>query len=163
MAGVKGISRHQFVPNKYTAFLQKVDVKGFNPLVCWVFLGAGKGNGYGSVTVAGKQISAHRRAYELFCGPVRKGLDVCHTCDNRWCVNPDHLFVGTRKTNMEDCIAKGRTAGGNRKYLTESQVQEIHRRLKSGMSMRRISQQMDVNYGTVSAIKRGVSYNVVSK
>lgn len=151
---------HQFIPNKYTAFLQKVDTQGFNPNACWVFTGAGKGNGYGNVNVDGKQISAHRRAYELFCGSVPEGFDVCHTCDNRWCVNPDHLFVGTRKENMEDCMSKGRTDGGNRKHLTENRVQEIRRRLKLGMSPRRISQQMDVNYHTVTAIQRGASYVV---
>jgi hypothetical protein len=149
---------HQFVPNKYTAFLQKVDTKGFDPNACWVFMGAGKGNGYGHVTVDLKQITAHRRAYELFCGPVPDGLDVCHSCDNRWCVNPDHLFVGTRLENMEDCKSKRRTAGGTRKHLTERQIQEIRRRLLGGVPPRLVAQHLDVSYGTVTAIMRGDSY-----
>jgi hypothetical protein len=151
-------SQHAFIANKFTAFLQKVDSKGFDPLECWAWGGAGKGNGYGNVTVDGKQMGAHRRSYELFCGEIPEGEEVCHTCDNRWCVNPDHLFTGTRLENMADCKSKGRTAGGNRKHLTESRVQEIRRRLNAGVSPRRISIQMDVSYGTVTAIKEGRSY-----
>lgn len=155
---VKSDSGHAFNPNRYTIFLQKVDTNGFDPLVCWNFHGAGKGNGYGNVTVNGKQIGAHRHAYELFCGAVPSGSDVCHSCDNRFCVNPDHLFIGTRKENMEDCKSKGRTAGGTRKHLKENQVQEIRRRLSLGMSPRLISAQMDVNYGTITGIQRGSMY-----
>jgi DNA-binding CsgD family transcriptional regulator len=64
---------------------------------------------------------------------------------------------------MEDCQSKGRAAGGNRKHLTEAQVQEIRRRLNGGMSPRIISQQMDINYGTISSIRRGDSYGWISQ
>lgn len=154
----RGISRHEFIPNEYTAFLQKVDPKGFDPMQCWPWIGAGKGNGYGHCTVDRKQTTAHRRAYELFCGEIPEGLDVCHTCDNRSCVNPDHLFLGTRQENMDDCKAKGRTDGGTRKHLTERTVQEIRRRLASGHAPRKIAIQMDVNHSTVVSIKEGKSY-----
>lgn len=150
--------QHAFIPNPYTAFLQKVDVRNFDPSSCWLWRGAGKGNGYGHVTVDQKSMTAHRRAYELFCGGIPDGLDVCHSCDNRWCVNPDHLFLGTRQVNMDDCKSKGRTAGGTRKHLTERQVQEIRRRLYGGMSARLIAETMDINYHTITAIMRGESY-----
>jgi hypothetical protein len=112
--------------------------------------------------VNGAQISAHRRAYELFCGAVPDGMDVCHTCDNRWCVNPDHLFPGTRQANMDDCVSKGRAAGGNRKHLTERQVQEIRRRLLVGEAKRKIANQMDVNHSTIDSISKGTSYGRIA-
>ncbi len=59
---------------------------------------------------------------------------------------------------MQDMKAKGRGAGGNRKHLKENQVQEIRRRLGAGHEPRKIANQMDVNYGTVTAIKEGRSY-----
>lgn len=149
--------------NTYTRFLKLVDHKGFDPVPCWPWLGAGKGNGYGHLTVGYENIPAHRRSYELFCGPVAAGHDVCHACDNRWCVNPDHLFVGTRQTNMSDCKAKGRTDGGRRKHLPEKTIQEIRRLANAGVSKKLISIKFDINYGTVTAICGGRSYGRVSQ
>lgn len=148
-----------FIPNIYTSFLQKVDTAGMDPQKCWAWLGGGKGNGYGFFRGEG----AHRKSYEMFCGEIPPGADVCHSCDNRWCVNPDHLFVGTRADNMADCKTKGRTDGGTRKHLKEATVQEIRRRLIAGVDPRKIANMMDVNYGTVTAIKRGASYERVGQ
>lgn len=144
--------------NKHTAFLRHVNTHSFDPEVCWEWLGAGNGNGYGAVNVRGVKATASRRSYELFCAPVPAGMDVCHSCDNRWCVNPDHLFVGTRSENMADMRAKGRGVAGCRKHLKEATVQEVRRRLNQGVSMRRISDSLNVNYATVTSISRGDSY-----
>lgn len=152
-----------FIPNIYTRFLSKVETSGFDANQCWPWLGAGKGNGYGNFNMNGEYRSAHSAAYELFVGPVRDGLEVCHSCDNRFCVNPDHLFLGTRVDNMQDMHSKGRGAAGCRKHLKEFQVQEIRRRLISGHSARQIANQMDVNYHTVTAIKEGRSYVGIGK
>ena len=146
------------IPNKYTRFFSKVNAGDFNHKKCWPWTGAGKGNGYGNVRLGKRNVAAHRYAYEIMVGPVPDGMDVCHTCDNRWCVNPDHLYVGTRKQNMTDCRNRGRAAGGNRKHLKEVDVQEIHRRLNAGMSPRQVAETMDVNYSTVSSIQKGNSY-----
>jgi len=139
-------------------FLRKVNVAGFDTRECWAWTGCGKGNGYGHMSYRGKNDGAHRVSYQLFVGPIPEGIDVCHSCDNRWCVNPYHLFVGTRRQNMEDMKHKGRGARGARKHLKEAQVQEITRRLKAGVSRRTISETMDVNYSTIGAIARGKSY-----
>lgn len=136
------------------AFLRLVNTHGLNEAVCWEWLGAGKGNGYGHTS----QGPAHRVSYSLFVGPVPSGMDVCHICDNRWCVNPKHLFVGTRAANMADMKHKGRGAGGHRKHLREETVQEIRRRLAAGTPPKIIAKSMDIGYATVTAIKEGRSY-----
>lgn len=140
--------------NKVTAFFQKVETNGFDPNKCWPWTGTGKGNGYGHTSRG----PAHRVAYKMLVGPIPTGMEVCHRCDNRWCVNPDHLFVGTRSENMQDMKLKGRGAGGNRKHLKEHQVQEIRRRLNAGVRPAVIAESMDVNYETVNQIKSGKSY-----
>lgn len=76
---------------------------------CWIWKNC-LSEGYGSFRRywGGKTERAHKAAYEAFIGAVPDGLDVCHTCDIRCCCNPNHLFVGTRKDNMQDASKKGR-------------------------------------------------------
>lgn len=157
------VSMRKHIKNKYARFLSKVSVRDFASDECWQWTGATKGNGYGHLSLERKSVPAHRAAYMLFVGEIPEGSDVCHTCDNRSCVNPDHLFIGTRKQNMEDMSAKGRGAGGARKHLTEANVQEIRLRLASGHSPRKIANSMRVNYSTVVAIKAGRSYVGIGK
>lgn len=74
---------------------------------CWIWDTQQK-HGYGQLRAFGKLYRAHRFSYELHFGPIPEGLFVCHKCDNPPCVNPDHLFLGTAKDNIQDMIAKGR-------------------------------------------------------
>lgn len=79
---------------------------------CWLWTGATTKRGYGVLKNQQRQRMAHRIAYELFRGPLPTGLDVCHKCDTPSCVNPNHLFLGTRKDNMQDAVAKDRVRRG---------------------------------------------------
>lgn len=78
---------------------------------CWPWVGpwvGGKGFPYGHMRIKGKMFKAHRLMYEYFYGVSPGELKVLHRCDNPKCVRPSHLFLGTQKDNVRDCIAKGR-------------------------------------------------------
>lgn len=97
----------------YKAFYSKVkEVNG-----CWEWQGAVSGPGYGQTRFFGKSFAAHRVSYEIAYGAIKKGLFVCHKCDNRKCVNPNHFFLGTAKDNTLDMLSKGRHySAGKPKY-----------------------------------------------
>lgn len=75
---------------------------------CWLWTGASRGRGYGGIRVGGVTKLAHRVSYEAFVGPIPVDMFVCHKCDTPQCVNPKHLFVGSRSDNMIDALSKGR-------------------------------------------------------
>lgn len=79
----------------------------FDATDCWYWRGSHTKLGYGVITAAGEK-RAHRAAWVLWNGSIPKGMNVLHKCDVRCCVNPDHLFLGTHKDNMQDMTSKGR-------------------------------------------------------
>lgn len=84
---------------------------------CWLWIGATGPGGYGNFAVLnGIFTTSHRFALQIATGEEGIGLEACHHCDVRPCVNPDHLFWGTRSENCQDVVRKGRNPYSNRTH-----------------------------------------------
>lgn len=144
---------------KPVRFLKQADTRDLDPDICWIWTGAVNSNGYGRFTDKNRNILAHRVSHELFVGPIPKGKNVCHSCDNRMCVNPHHLWLGSQSENLRDAIAKGRhstpdTRGernGNRR-LSQSDVDCIRAMHGGGQRKYRIAATYGVSPSTVGDI-----------
>lgn len=102
---------------------------------CWPWQGCLSADGYGRFSVCGKNKNAHRVMWVMAFGEIPDGLCVCHTCDNRRCVNPLHLFLGTNAENTADKVAKGRQCLGEkngRSKLTGPEVLRMRERWDVG-------------------------------
>lgn len=111
--------------------------------------------GYGKFSGYSTSDKAHRRAYELFVGAIPTGLHVLHRCDNRKCVNPEHLFVGTAADNVTDMDSKGRR--GSRSRLTHKDAEKIKNLLASRYSQTKVAAMFGVDQTTISRVKTGVT------
>ena len=112
------------------SFWNRVDKLGpVHPIYgqCWIWVGSLRSDGYGVIVVEGVQVPAHRFSWELHFGQLGKEF-VCHHCDNKSCVNPNHLFLGDAKANADDLVSKGLQVRGERhgrSLLTEWDVLSI--------------------------------------
>ena len=112
-------------------FFEKVE-RAEQPNACWLWMAAIGTGGYGRIGVGRKLQTASRLSWELIHGPIPDGLQVLHRCDERRCVSPFHLFLGTQQDNINDCHRKGRALkargedAGSAK-LTAEQVLQIRR------------------------------------
>ena len=107
-------------------------------------------------------IGAHRYSYELAYGPIPDGLCCCHRCDNPQCINPEHLFLGTRSDNLQDAVRKGRMAHGETQgnsKLTEVDVRAIREDKVSTGSI--LGEKYGVHPNTIYAIKKGLTWKHV--
>lgn len=86
---------------------------------CWLWAGCTEASGYGRARFQGKTRRVHVIAYTLAHGPVPAGAVVRHTCDNRACMNPAHLIIGTQSDNVQDMLARGRNRGPGCKGRTD--------------------------------------------
>ena len=98
------MGRLMTVPERVASIKNRTRLDG----QCWTYLGAKNEFGYAQTYYRGQRWMVHRLMYSLLVGPIPTGADLCHTCDNPACVNPDHLWPGTRQENMIDCVEKGR-------------------------------------------------------
>ena len=114
--------------NTINLFWANVDKKDIGE--CWNWLAGCSGNGYGSFRFNGRAIGAHRIAWVIANGlPLEYGYEVCHSCDNKRCCNPAHLFNGTHKDNMSDMARKGRQSC---RKLSADDIAEIRMKYKRG-------------------------------
>jgi HNH endonuclease len=100
---------------------------------CWLWTASNTGT-YAQIWNGLKLISVHVFSYEVFIGPISPGLNVCHTCDNKLCANPMHLFLGTYTDNMQDAKTKSHTSSGEKNgnhKLTEETVRAIRNDTRS--------------------------------
>ena len=127
---------------------------------CWNYTGPLDTDGYGQIGQQkdGKYFSyrIHRLAYEAWVGPIPDGLLVCHTCDNRRCFNPEHLFTGTRTDNHTDMENKQRQPRGE-SHKNHVITEEVVRGLRSGSlkPSKQLALQLGCNYYHLYAIKNG--------
>ena len=120
---------------------------------CWEWIGCKDGSGYGLISLNGKMVKTHRLAWELTYGSIPNGLFVCHHCDNPACINPEHLFLGTNKDNMQDKIKKGRRNGGGpakgerngAAKISCKDAVEIRRLHENGLSGRKIADKFGIS------------------
>lgn len=116
---------------------------------CWLWLG-NVCKGYGRVHYNGRRQAAHRVSYELTYGPPGEHFFVCHRCDNTHCVNPQHLFLGTQKDNMQDWARKGKNVLANDPSLWSGGVhmkRPEYRQLAANRQIRRFQN------GTITSVR----------
>ena len=150
---------------RFENFINKTDS-------CWIWSGMINPGGYGIIVKEfekrngrrnQKKLLAHRISYEIYKGQIPKELCVCHQCDNRKCVNPDHLFLGTIAENIQDMTNKGRRAFGDKvankgeknpsAKLTRIDVNKIKSLYAEGnLSQQKIGRMFNVSQRTVSLI-----------
>ena len=143
-------------------FWEKVDKSG----ECWIWTACTDGHGYGVMSVPGGYTKAHILSYRMHVGEIPRGLCVLHKCDNPRCVNPDHLFLGTRRDNALDRDRKGRVAHGESHYaakLTNKQVREIRERWDAGgVRIIELARDYGVNDGNIEQIVKRKTWRRVS-
>lgn len=131
---------------------------------CWNWIGTITKDGYGHIEIDGKVRRAHRVSWEFSYGPIERGLMVLHKCDNRACVRPDHLFLGTNDDNMRDMRLKGRSAPVAHDYRGERNpnvrlTTEQAARVKHGNERAcDLAREFGVPHATVHSIRRGKNW-----
>ena len=138
---------------------------------CWIWKGARLMNGYGVVSLCGNRLTAHRASWFIAHGNIPPtDIYVCHKCDVKLCVNPDHLFLGTNSENIKDAIKKGRFnpkgmkgESHGRSKLTTVQVQFL-RSLPSLYNIRRkLAEKWGVHTSTIRKAYNGRYWKCVEK
>lgn len=133
---------------------------------CWIWMGATTNAGYGKISVLGKLQLAHRASYLASSGGIDDSLMVCHVCDVRSCVNPNHLYQGTQLQNVADAINRMKFAFGGKNgwsKLTEENVLEIRKMISNGIKMLDIAEHFKVSRHCIKDIKSSKRWSWLKK
>ena len=144
--------------NDLSAFWNKVDKTSS----CWLWTGLTHPFGYGRIGINKVKYLTHRLSYIIHFGPIPKGMCVCHRCDNPKCVNPQHLFLGSRLDNNLDRTAKDRTFKGSqvtKSKLLEHQILEIR---QSTESVKSLAKKYKVSGSTIYAIRNRTNWRHIN-
>ena len=133
---------------------------------CWEWIASLDSSGYGFFSLNGHMRRAHRVSWEIHNGSVPEGLQVLHHCDNRKCIRPIHLFLGTNNDNIADRMAKGRKSGASGERnghakLSWPQVFEIRKRLAFKESQELLARDYKVSQQLISRIACGGIWDAV--
>lgn len=137
---------------------------------CWQWHGLENTNGYGRFSYKDSHVLAHRLAFRIFVGAIPDGMVVCHKCDNRKCVNPHHLWLGTQSENLRDAVRKGRmhrpdTTGENNGNtpLTWEKVRAIRAMADSGSKRFMLAKVFNVSPSTIANIIKHETWREVAQ
>ena len=138
-------------------FWEKVRV--IEPEECWNWQAyVCRSTGYGRIGRNGSVMGAHRAAYTIVHGEIPKGMEVMHKCDNRRCVNPNHLQLGTHADNLKDMADKNRASSGERVWstsLVDGDILAIRHRRASGEKTLDLADEYGVSRQQMDGICRG--------
>jgi hypothetical protein len=160
MSEIKGLFDNRLLQEKLLARCIPEPNSG-----CWIWLGGTKGkpgNAYGSLYWDKKYHSAHRLSFATFRGEIPIKMNVCHHCDNTFCINPDHIFLGTQKDNIKDMHSKRRSVSKGELHhrwkgavLTDKIVLEIR---KSTKATRQFARELGVSRTAIKLARSGKTW-----
>ena len=125
------------------------------PEDCWLYTGKVGSAGYPLVRYQGKQWLSHRLVYQLYRGQLREGLVVMHICENKRCLNPNHLRQDTQSSNMQQACTTGVWRSGSTK-VERGDREKVVQMLKEGASRKEVCALLGVSPSTLSRIVRQV-------
>ena len=140
--------------DRYEVFLGALDVRGEDE--CWEWKRFLSRKGYGRFYDGVCMVQAHRYSYELFKGVTPGKLHILHKCDNKKCCNPNHLFLGTNRDNVDDAISKGIHHSAR---FTWEKAEAIRTRYAAGERARTLAKELGVSTSSINRVVNGETWN----